>query len=410
MNNFKTALYYSLKPKILDRGFLIFAVGILSVFILISTFGSLYYVNEKDKPLEEIGIISTSEIVDSNVDGFNVLSGYDVKLVDSTETSDDMPYVIDMNDYTVYSNEDMSLTMNVQIGGLISSLKLYSNNYTQEQINDITSLSEFNYVYQGDKNELASSEIFQLINVIFSVLGYMLIIFAIQFLGQEILDEKSSRAMEIIITNINPKVHMFAKIISTTIFILLSALVFIISAIIGVMITLFITKIDLSIIIDLIKTQFELANNNEIIIFTILSIALLLMALVSILLVMAIFSSIAANQEDYQKITLPVTLFVIIPYILSLMEVPTALTKVLGLFPVYNMFFIPGFYITRELTLIYFVLVLLINFIFISIVIKYGSLVYKEGVLNYSSTTFRQIFKNAISNYKYEKQLTKRDN
>src|SRR5699024_10251582 len=65
---------------------------------------------------------------------------------------------------------------------------------------------------------------------------FMLVIFLIQMIGTEINDEKSSRSMEIIISNVSPKAHFFSKILSYNIFIISQGLLLIIYAVIGMVV------------------------------------------------------------------------------------------------------------------------------------------------------------------------------
>ena len=53
---------------------------------------------------------------------------------------------------------------------------------------------------------------------------FMLIVFLVQMVGGEICEEKTTKSMEIIISNVSPKVHLLAKIIANNLFVLLQAL------------------------------------------------------------------------------------------------------------------------------------------------------------------------------------------
>lgn len=407
MSNFSTALYYSLKPKIMQKSFYIFTASILLIFILISIIGSLYYVKTQNEPNEEIGIITSNPVVITEINQIDTLGSFSIILVDSTETSDERPYVFDADNQSLYAQKEVEATEEVILKTISTNTQMLNLDLSLEQVKFVQSLGNYDYIYQGEDSIVSSSSLFYTVNAIVSIAAYMLIIIAIQFLGQEILDEKSSRAMEIIITSIEPKTHMFAKVVSNIIFIVLSAFVFLISSLIAGFIALKITDIDISIFIELVKEQFALASMSQFYIFIILSIVLLIVALVTILLVMAILSSIAANQDDYQKITMPVTIFILIPYVLAIIGIPDEVTKILGLIPVFNLFFVPSFYIIGELTRTYFIVSLAINCIVLFFILKYGSILYKEGVLNYSSISLKQIIVNAKNNYTYEKKLKK---
>ena len=64
--------------------------------------------------------------------------------------------------------------------------------------------------------------------IIFLVPFFILIVLLTQMIGAEINDEKTTRGMEIIISNVPPKVHFFAKIVASTGFVLFQSLLFLI--------------------------------------------------------------------------------------------------------------------------------------------------------------------------------------
>ncbi len=409
MSNFKTTLYYSLKPKIFSKSFISFVVAVFGIMIMLGVGGALVYnyFDAKNDEAEVFAIKTKNEELISFVEQYEQSNDghFAFEITESDQTNEEMKYIYDADQDLIYHYDDIGTTDQIRIESIIYNLKIMNINLTEEQKIQVNNLENFNFVYQGEDSEINNSGVFQTITVLLTMGVYILIMFAVQFLGQEILDEKSSKAMEIIISNVDPKQHMLAKIISNIIFITISGIIFLVAAIIALIAGLSIIELDVSAILDIIKSQLEINDVSQLINLIIIYIILITLGLFILLGIMAILSSIASNQEDYQKVTMPVALFMVVPYFAALIPaIEGTIIKVLGLIPVYNIFFVPELYLLNDLTIGYFILCISISVIVLFIVFKYGSEIYKEGVLNYSSADLKTIVKNARMNYKYQKQ------
>ena len=65
----------------------------------------------------------------------------------------------------------------------------------------------------------------------------MLIIFLVQMVGGEICEEKTTRSMEIIISNVSPKMHLLSKILASNIFVIVQGLLLILYCLIAFLIS-----------------------------------------------------------------------------------------------------------------------------------------------------------------------------
>ena len=92
---------------------------------------------------------------------------------------------------------------------------------------------------------------------------FMLVVFLVQMVGGEICEEKTTRSMEIIISNVSPKMHLFSKVLASNIFVITQGLLLIVFAGVGLLINKLLTgtsplsfissiagNIDLSILTD----------------------------------------------------------------------------------------------------------------------------------------------------------------
>ena len=51
----------------------------------------------------------------------------------------------------------------------------------------------------------------------------MLIIFLVQMIGAEVNEEKTTKSMEIIISNVSPKTHFLSKVLSSNLFVIIQS-------------------------------------------------------------------------------------------------------------------------------------------------------------------------------------------
>ena len=65
---------------------------------------------------------------------------------------------------------------------------------------------------------------------------FILVIFLVQMIGAEINEEKQTRSMEVIISNVSPKIHFFSKVLASNAFVLLQGALVILYAILALII------------------------------------------------------------------------------------------------------------------------------------------------------------------------------
>ena len=61
----------------------------------------------------------------------------------------------------------------------------------------------------------------------------MLIIYLVQMIGAEVNDEKTTRGMEIIISNVSPKTHFFSKVLAGNFFVFLQGTILFLAGVLG---------------------------------------------------------------------------------------------------------------------------------------------------------------------------------
>lgn len=218
---------------------------------------------------------------------------------------------------------------------------------------------------------------------------FMLSIFLVQMIGAEVNDEKTTKGMEIIISNVSPKVHFFSKVIAGNVFVIIQGLLLIGYGIIG-----FILRGNNSFvpgttdIIGDVVSMIPQSFMDSLSYLIPLILILMLVTMVGYSLLAGILSSMTTNTEDFQQIQSPIMIISLLGYYLAMMAgvfKGALFIKILGFFPFISAILAPSLLVLGQFTIIDFVIAIFVMIIVIYLLIKYGLKIYKVGILNYSS-------------------------
>lgn len=232
---------------------------------------------------------------------------------------------------------------------------------------------------------------------------FFLIVTAVQFLGTDIIEEKSSKAIDTIIASVPVKTHFLSKITYSILFVLFQGFMASVFGLIGFLISMVVSRQSTGIGIDDFIGQFffsiaEMLPNWPIIVL--LMILFVIAGVLFYLVLAALFSSMATTQEDYQQLQAPVMLILIFGFYTGIFA-PIAgadgFMKVMAFIPFFAPMVAPialisGIMSTTEAVIALIVLVLfLIGFLYLV------SPIYKVAILSYDQT---KIFKRLIGYFK----------
>jgi len=232
---------------------------------------------------------------------------------------------------------------------------------------------------------------------------FMLIIFLVQTLGAEINEEKTTKGMEIIISNVSAKIHFLSKIIAGNLFVFIQGFILIMASIIGLIIRFSISNTSnylVSIGIDINSIWNQLVESgfiNKLIYIIPVTLILILLSFLAYSLLAGILASMTTSMEDYQQLQTPIILISIIGYYLSILA-PTfqgsIFIKVISYLPFISALLCPSLLVIGQALIIDIFISILMLLIVIYLLIKYGLRIYKVGILNYStSKLWNKMFK-----------------
>ena len=284
-----------------------------------------------------------------------------------------------------------SSTINTTLTTVRSELALAKYNITREEFNNIQKSVEIETEVLDDNN-LEDNLIVTTIMQILTLPIFMLIMFLIQMIGAEINEEKSTKSMEIIISNVSPKTHFLSKVIAANSFVLIQGLLLIGFAFVAVIIRFIISGGDMlgGIDGDIIAATSELPINEVMSTLSVMLPILLVMLVLTFIaysLLAGVLASMTTNLEDFEQLQTPIVIISLVGYYLSIAAgvfKGSLFIKIMSYIPLVSSMLAPTLYVMGEITLVNLIFSIVFLCGLIYLLIKYGLRIYKVGILNYS--------------------------
>lgn len=311
----------------------------------------------------------------------------------------------------IISYDDIGTVTTQLISTAINSVK---SNYaatesglTNEQILALTSPVEVSIVLTNPdiENKEGQDIVAAGVMLIFILPCFFLILMLVQMIGAEVNDEKSTRSMEIIISNVSPKVHFLSKIFASTLFVVIQGVLLLLYGVIAVVIRNLIGGTALSAMSgDVTKELTEILTLvQDTGVFSLLLrglpiiLILFLLSFVAYAIVAGVLASMTTSIEDFQQLQTPIMLIIMIGYYLAIMAVQfdgSLFIEIASYIPMLSFLLSPVLYMIGQITIWELAISTVIMAVFTWIIFKYGLRIYKVGILNYSSSKlWRKMFK-----------------
>ena len=236
---------------------------------------------------------------------------------------------------------------------------------------------------------------------------FMLVLFLVQMIGTEINEEKSTRSMEIIISNVSPKVHFFSKVLASNVFVITQGVLLILYAGIGLFLrNMLVTGSSLTSGITteisgvwqtLVKTGFV----DKLVYIIPITLILMILSFIAYSLVAGILASMTVNMEDFQQIQTPIIMISLVGYYLAIMAgmfEGSIFIRILSYVPFLSCLLSPALLVIGQISIVDCLISIAVLIVFLYFTIKYGLKIYKVGILNYSTDKmWHRLFKAAKS-------------
>lgn len=426
-NKVKFLIKESIKKKVDTKWFkiiniilLILMVGILNIDKIIHYFGGDFEDITKVYVLDETGYASSlNDLLNNNNELLNGSFKFEVEnSTDSIENltnklnKDNTDIVInivyDNEEYmksTVYSYEPLDTITSTIISNSLSEIKssyaLATSGIDANELNRILSPISMEKIVtnteelDSESRELAGASMM----LIFLIPFFILIILLVQMIGAEINDEKSTKSMEIIISNVSPKMHFLSKIVASTGFVLLQSFLILVYTLLGGAVRVLTTG-SFNILND-VNGLLEGLNLSSILPQIGSAIPLLIILFIFSFLAYALLAGILASMttsiEDYQQLQTPLMFLLMAGYYIGIMASMfqgSIFIKIVSYIPFISCLVAPITYALMQTTLLDLGISVILLLGTCYLLFKYGIRIYKVGILNYSSSgLWKKMFK-----------------
>lgn len=428
MSKFKYLLKYGIKRRIGTKAFYIANIVIFIALLALMNIPNIiaffddgetskeivYVVDDTEKGLDSIAILDQSaqallnmipganisfETKDS-VDPENLDFGPSKAIVHLTTVDDIL--VVD-----IYKDELDTLNETILLQSLsVLKVQVWAVDKTQAELDLIEDFNQpLVYEVHTQVDDTTTRDlILSAISVFVAIPIFIMLIMSVQFVGVDIIKEKSTKAIEFVMSTVPPQTHFMTKILSSFVFLIVQALlIFLYGLIAGFVSTqvLGATNGQMS-ISELIGMLTETDSSIIASVFNALPMALAITLIFMIvgglffMIFMATLASMSTSMEDFQSFQSPFMFTMLIGFYAAIFSIylgDSVFLKVLAYIPLFSPIVVPTLYMSGVLSVIDVVISFLI--LIGSTVGMYYLLapVYKASILSYDQSPFFQRIK-----------------
>lgn len=400
----------SLKKKIGSKWFLVtniilalIIIGIINIKSIIKFFGGDFsdnkiiyvidnagvydYFRETLKQLDEDKLLEINKSSKSKDELTKNLENKEIVIVLNSDNKEYLTSEIISNekiDNTIYQEITNALNISKSTKGMIEA------NINPDVLTNITSPTNVERTILSAKNsvdenmDLIMNSVFPTVILPF----FMLVVFLVQMVGGEICEEKTTRSMEIIISNVSPKVHLFSKVLASNLFVIMQGLLLVLYSTIGLIINKIVTGVSsLNLLTSLVGNIDLSIITTKLLVLIPITLILMLLSFIAYAILSGILASMTVNIEDFNQLQTPVMLISVVGYYLAVSASlfnGSTIIHILSYIPFLSAFLSPTLYIIGEISIFEMLISIALMLLFIYILLNKGLKIYKNGILNYS--------------------------
>ena len=263
--------------------------------------------------------------VDYSVDEIKTMAKKDVNIIGIELLKSDSNF-IEANVYTIKGLSTINKSIiSSSLNNIKKEIALKKYGITNDKIKAIEKAVDVNSIILADKAVNENKDISSAVTVIaFIIPCFFLITTLVQMIGSEINEEKTTKSMEIIVSNVPAKDHLLAKISSSAIFMIAQISLLLLFVLISSLIhsshigTLSSSSTQgfMNAILGNLMTDNLLAMIKMILPILIIS---FLFTIITYAILAGVLASMTTNIDDFQQLQTPLMLIISIGFYLSLL-------------------------------------------------------------------------------------------
>ena len=418
----------SLDKKIKTKWFLVANIIIAILFISLINIDYIikFFGGDFDEGVNLIVVDNTNSLYEDLKDNFNNNISYlenftkDTTITKSNKNVEELKEDIKDNDVilvidndldnyiksSIISKNDIDTIIYQVLSSSLNKIKVTAmlNKYgiTNEQLIDIEKEVIIEKDILEDNDSSLSNMVLSVISPIVILPLFMLILYLVQMIGSEINEEKSTKAMEIIISNVDPKTHFMSKLLAGNLFVIIQSVLLIIYTLIGGVIRFIISggmvldgKGEFMGEVTKVLNEIDIVSKLDKVIP--LAIVMVIVTFIAYSLLAGILASMTTNMEDFQQLQTPITVISLLGFYLSMassMFDGSLFIRIMSYVPFVSSFLSISLFTIGEIGVFDVIISISIMCGLIFVLYKYGLKIYKVGILNYSSNNlWKKMFK-----------------
>ncbi len=414
MKKFKFLVKYGLLKRVGRKSFMIANIIIAILLIAIINLPSIIALFGSDEEITDIQIQLVNETTKAELSD-------DLELIFNAGLPATLYFVTEINpasfdDETFWQDPEVDIVFvfsgdidrpNIEIyskypewnGGFMNQIELLIINY---QLGGTYQRPVFNTILAPDYEDPEHGAIIGSISSLLILPLFILVTMATQFVGVDIIEEKSTKAIETIIASVPANTHFLSKIVSAILFVAIQGVLIMLYSFIATLVAkLFSTNSELNLPVgqtSLLDYLAEILPNWPVLLL--MTGFLIIIGTLFYLVIAALFASMAVTQEDYQQFQSPLMLILLGGFYIGIfapMMSGDGFIRIMSFVPLFTPILAPVALAGGYLAIWEGVIAIVVMTIFMLLAIYFVAPVYKVAILNYDQTKF---FKRIGDNFK----------
>lgn len=269
------------------------------------------------------------------------------------------------------TNPSLSRRLGVPLNKVLIDNYFHNRSLSLEELNFARKGIDFAGFKVTKEEEISKAAVGNLVlSFVFSLLLYLSLIMTGQLMLQSVIEEKSNRIVEVIISSVSPTELMTGKILGSAITAMIQMVIWLSPIILIITTTFFVLPAELVISITMNHILFLLLN------FAI--------GLILYLSLFGMMGSIFDNPQDAQSGMWPIMLLIMIPFFIaiSMMQNPNSpIANVASLLPIFSIMVMPIKMTVVEVPLWQLIICLVLNTAAIFLIFPIAGKIYRVGIL-----------------------------
>lgn len=390
---------------------LIAVVGIINIDSIIKMFGGDF--NNTYEIVIKDNTNYSSEIFKTNIEALNKELELDYKLkitddikINQEEIKNTDKVLVEISENTVsfidakvisngYIDTAYYQLLYQALSNTKDSIALSLSTIDQSELMKLKAPISIERVLLDDEKTSVDEQMSMIMGTVFPTVilpFFMLVVFLVQMIGAEINEEKQTRSMEVIISNVSPKVHFFSKMLASNLFVIMQGLLFIGYGLLGLVIKNNIGAESASGLTEQISSLWGTLTANgfadKLIYIIPLTLILMILSFITYSLLAGILASMTVNMEDFQHVQTPLMMVLLVGYYLAIMAgmfEGSIFIRVISYVPLISCILSPALLVIGQIGITDVVVSIILAVLLNVVLVKYGLKIYKIGILNYST-------------------------